>query len=104
MIEPIIEASLSLRDRYIIAQALVLGIQALTKVEPRVMREESNIEDMVDLLASQPFALFALAILQGMALTGDPVADTMGLFLDSMDAERKVVEDDRKLREERRKG
>ena len=48
----------SMRDQYIIAQALVLGIQELDKV-PGVMKEVSNILDMKYLLENQ-FGNFAV--------------------------------------------
>jgi hypothetical protein len=48
----------SMRDQYIIAQALVLGIQELDKV-PGVMKEVSNILDMKYLLENQ-FGDFAV--------------------------------------------
>jgi len=53
-----IQHSFSMRDQYIIAQALVLGIQELDKV-PGVMKEVSNILDMKYLLENQ-FGNFAL--------------------------------------------
>ena len=37
---------LSVREQYIVAQALHVAIETMGKVEPAVMREESNIADM----------------------------------------------------------
>jgi hypothetical protein len=37
---------LSVRDQYIIAQALHVAIKEMGTVEPAIMREESNIADM----------------------------------------------------------
>ena len=48
----------SMREKYILAQALTLAIKELEKVEPPVMRELSNIADMRDILGSnllEPF-------------------------------------------------
>jgi hypothetical protein len=36
----------SIREKYILAQALTIAIKELEAVEPRVMRELSNIADM----------------------------------------------------------
>jgi|6_EtaG_2_1085325.scaffolds.fasta_scaffold01456_6 hypothetical protein len=36
----------SMRGRYILAQALYYGIRALKEVQPDVMQEKSNIDDM----------------------------------------------------------
>ena len=36
----------SMRGQYIIGQALCLAIEKLNEVEPAIMREQSNIEDM----------------------------------------------------------
>jgi len=58
MMNQTIQHSFSMRDQYIIAQALVLGIQELDKV-PGVMKEVSNILDMKYLLENQ-FGNFAL--------------------------------------------
>lgn len=44
----IIEATI--REQYILAQALTLAIKQLESVEPRVMRELSNIADMKAIL------------------------------------------------------
>ena len=40
----------SIREKYILAQALALAIMQLEAVEPRVMRELSNIADMRTIL------------------------------------------------------
>jgi len=40
------ECSFSVREQYIIAQALHVAIETMGKVEPAIMREESNIADM----------------------------------------------------------
>ena len=65
--------SFSLRERYIITQGLVLGIEKLAEVEG-AMREWSNMHDMGDLLKSTLFAPFATVILA----TGDfPTAATL---------------------------
>jgi hypothetical protein len=58
MMSQIMQHSFSMRDQYIIAQALVLGIQELDKV-PGVMKEVSNILDMKYLLENQ-FGDFAV--------------------------------------------
>jgi len=55
------------RGTYIMAQALYHGIKALESVEPEVMREKSNIEDMKylrDSLFNYPDILFDTAKLQ----------------------------------------
>jgi hypothetical protein len=46
----------SVRGKYILGQALYYGIQALEAVEPAVMQERSNIEDM-KLLMDEVFPL-----------------------------------------------
>jgi hypothetical protein len=46
----------SMRGKYILGQALYYGIQALEAVEPAVMQERSNIEDM-KLLMDEVFPL-----------------------------------------------
>lgn len=48
----------SLRGAYIVSQALCIAIEELEKVEPPVMREQSNIEDM-QLLRDELFPFFA---------------------------------------------
>jgi len=53
---------MTLRDQYILAQALVLGIEALAAVKPP-HREESNLRDMIDLAARPGIAPFTTAIL-----------------------------------------
>lgn len=48
----------SMREKYILAQALTIAIKELESVEPPVMRELSNIADMRDILGStllEPF-------------------------------------------------
>ena len=42
-------ADLSLRQRYVMAQALGLGIETLGEVEPSYRREYSNMADMGEL-------------------------------------------------------
>ena len=64
--------NLSLRERYLIAQALVLGIEKLAEVEPGAMREYSNMQDMGELLKSQAFAPFAVAVLECQRAIGKP--------------------------------
>ena len=54
--------SFNLRERYILAQALVLGIEKLAEVEGAI-REWSNMHDMADLLKSPMLAPMATAIL-----------------------------------------
>ena len=54
--------SFNLRERYILAQALVLGIEKLAEVEG-AMREVSNMQDMAALLRSPLFHLMANAVL-----------------------------------------
>ena len=56
-----IEFFLSTRGQYIMAQALYYAVKALESVEPAIMRENSNIEDMKFLqenLFSFPAILF----------------------------------------------
>jgi len=63
-----IEFLMSGRGRYIMAQALHYGIQSLESVEPEVMQEKSNIEDMKylrDNLFNYPDALFETEYLRG---------------------------------------
>jgi hypothetical protein len=55
------------RGKYIMAQALYHGIKSLESVEPKVMREQSNIEDMKylrDNLFTCPDFMFEPAKLQ----------------------------------------
>jgi len=49
----------SVRERYILAQALSIAIDQLESVEPPVMRELSNIEDMKDILNISDLKPFA---------------------------------------------
>ena len=49
----------SVRERYILAQALSIAIEQLESVEPPVMRELSNIEDMKDILNNSDLKPFA---------------------------------------------
>ena len=49
----------SVRERYILAQALSIAIEQLESVEPPVMRELSNIEDMKDILNNYDLKPFA---------------------------------------------
>ena len=62
---------LSLRERYLIAQALVLGIEKLAEVEGP-MRGLSNMQDMGELLKSPAFAPFAIAVLETQRAIGKP--------------------------------
>ena len=62
---------LSLRERYLIAQALVLGIEKLAEVEGP-MREYSNIQDMGELLKSQMFGPVTVAVLECQRAMGKP--------------------------------
>ena len=62
---------LSLRERYLVAQALVLGIEKLAEVEGP-MREYSNISDMGEMLKSPMFAPFTLAVLEAQRAIGKP--------------------------------
>ena len=62
---------LSLRERYLIAQALVLGIEKLAEVEGP-MREMSNMADMAELLKSPMFGPFAVAVLECQRAMGKP--------------------------------
>ena len=48
----------TMRERYILAQALSIAIQTLEKVEPPVMREYSNIDDMKDILSNEALKPF----------------------------------------------
>tara|TARA_R100000306_G_C4300334_1_gene104752 strand:+ start:285 stop:566 length:282 start_codon:yes stop_codon:yes gene_type:complete len=63
---------LSLRERYLIAQALVLGIEKLEEAEGP-MRESSNMLDMHLLLTTPAFAPFAVAVLAARQAMGKPV-------------------------------
>ena len=65
--------SFALRERHIITQGLVLGIEKLAEAEG-AMREWSNMHDMGDLLRSPLFAPFATAIL---ATGGFPMSATL---------------------------
>ena len=66
------KVELSLRQRYLMTQALVLGIEKLAEVEPAHLREYSNMADMGELLKTPAFAPFAVAILESLAATGKP--------------------------------
>jgi len=48
----------TIREQYILAQALALAIKQLEEVEPRVMRELSNIADMRAIL-EENLSMFA---------------------------------------------
>jgi len=50
--EKVMKIEGSMREKYILAQALTLAIRALEEVEPPVMREISNIADMKAMLRS----------------------------------------------------
>ena len=80
--------NLSLRERYLIAQALVLGIEKLAEVEGP-MREYSNMQDMGDLLKSQMFGPFAVAVLECQRAIGKPAttAATIVYYEDEEEAE-----------------
>jgi len=60
----------SWRGQYIISQALYKAIQVMEKVEPPVMRELSNIEDM-KLIMEQLFPMF-MAIAKAQESVGGP--------------------------------
>ena len=62
---------LSLRERYLITQALVLGIEELAEVEGP-MREWSNIQGMGDLLKIPSLAPFTMAVLECQRAIGKP--------------------------------
>ena len=62
---------LSLRERYIIAQALVLGIEKLAEVKGS-MREYSNMQDMGELLKTPALAPFTMAVLECQRALGKP--------------------------------
>ena len=74
----------SLRERYLIAQALVLGIEKLAEVKDGPMREYSNINDMAELLKSAMFAPFTLAVLEAQKQIGTPAttASTLVYYVD----------------------
>ena len=62
-----IEFLMSGRGKYIMAQALHYGIKSLESVEPEIMQEKSNIEDMKylrDNLFNYPDIMFDPAKLQ----------------------------------------
>ena len=62
--ESTINFKIGLRDRYILTQALVLGIEGLASVED-TYKESSNMEDMADMLMQPEFTLFVGGILLG---------------------------------------
>ena len=66
--------SLSLRERYLITQALVLGIEKLAeaRAEPGLRQELSNMNDMGELLKSPFFAPFTVAVLETQNYNGQP--------------------------------
>lgn len=62
---------LSLRERYLITQALVLGIEKLAEVKGS-MRENSNMQDMGELLKIPSLAPFTMAVLECQRAIGKP--------------------------------
>lgn len=62
---------LSLRERYLITQALVLGIEKLAEVKGS-MREYSNMQDMGELLKIPSLAPFTMAVLECQRALGKP--------------------------------
>jgi len=69
---------MSVRGRYIIAQALHYGIQALESVMPDVMQEKSNIADMKylrDSFFSSPPGLFEFDGYPGLQVPERDLAD-----------------------------
>ena len=55
----------TLREQYILAQALNIAIQQLEAVEPRVMRELSNIADMRAILEEHFYPLTGIFQVKG---------------------------------------
>ena len=62
---------LDLRERYLIAQALVLGIEKLAEVKG-AKREYSNMQDMGELLKAPMLAPFTMAVLATQQAMGKP--------------------------------
>ena len=79
---------LDLRERYIIAQALVLGIEKLAEVKDP-MREWSNMQDMGALLKTPMLAPFTLAVLETQRAIGKAAttAATLVYYEDEDEAE-----------------
>ena len=55
----------TMRERYILAQALSVAIRTLEQVEPPVMRELSNIADMKELLNNKALLPFNELMMHG---------------------------------------
>ena len=64
-----ITMTLSLRERYLMAQALILAIETLAEEDER-RREWSNMQDMGALLKSDALAPFAFAVLASLQAMG----------------------------------
>tara|TARA_R110000744_G_scaffold306422_1_gene414702 strand:+ start:686 stop:895 length:210 start_codon:yes stop_codon:yes gene_type:complete len=64
---------MDIRTVYIITQALVLGRAKLMEEESS-RREHSNIHDMTELLASEPFSSFAAVVEFGIRNHAEPIA------------------------------
>ena len=80
---------LSLRERYVLAQALVLGIETLAKVEPASSREYSNMHDMGKLLRGNMLAPFTFAVLASLKAIGKEAETAQRLtgFVDVLNGE-----------------
>lgn len=80
---------LSLRERYVLAQALVLGIETLAKVEPASSREYSNMQDMGKLLRGNLLAPFTFAVLASLKAIGKEAETAQRLtgFVDVLNGE-----------------
>ena len=80
---------LSLRERYVLAQALVLGIETLAKVEPASSREYSNMHDMGKLLRGNLLAPFTFAVLASLKTVGREAETAQRLtgFVDVLNGE-----------------
>ena len=78
-----INFTMSLRDRYILAQALILGIEKLGEDVPPY-QEISNMQDMADMLMQPEFILFVGGILIRQPGEPCPYPVTAALMADRM--------------------
>ena len=81
--EQTINFKIGLRDRYILTQALILGIEGLASVED-TYPEISNMEDMADMLMQPEFIMFVGGILTGRPGEPSPYPVAAALMADRM--------------------
>ena len=94
--ETTINFKIGLRDRYILAQALVLGIEKLGEDVPPY-QEISNMQDMADMLIQPEFVMFVGGILMGRPGEPSPypvaaalLAGRMAGLTEALDASKRL--------------